>query len=205
MNEWNDAELFAKMKAGNEEALATLFIRHYEHLKHFGNKIIPDSSLVEDCIQELFIYLFESHERLGNVKLVKAYLFRSLRRRLVEKAQKERRRKEGYANEFLKETDILFSPADLFLEKESQQRLYRTLARDLNQLPWRQREAIYLRYHNGLSTKEIAEVMGIANQTVLNTLHQALTRIRKNTELKKVFQVLALGGLFLNHLYWWIY
>ena len=196
MDDWNDVELFAKMKEGSKEALATLFVRHYDYLKHFGYKIVRDSILVEDCIQELFIYLFESHERLGKVKQVKAYLFRSLRRRLIEKVNRERRRKESFVGEFLCETDIQFSAEDLLFEEEFHHQIIETLAKDLNQLPWRQREAIYLRYHNGLSTKEISEVMDIANQTVLNTLHQALKKIRKNKELRKLLQILAHGVVF---------
>ena len=38
MDDWNDVELFAKMKEGSKEALATLFVRHYDYLKHFGYK-----------------------------------------------------------------------------------------------------------------------------------------------------------------------
>ncbi|MEM9719810.1 MAG: sigma-70 family RNA polymerase sigma factor [Bacteroidota bacterium] len=198
MDHWNDKELFAKIKEGSKEALAILFLRYYDYLKHYGYQIVPDSILVEECIQEMFMYLFESHERLGNVLQVKAYLFSSLRRRLIEKVKKERRRKDGFDIDFLIQTDIQFSPEDLRLEEENQRHIREILAQNLNQLPWRQREAIYLRYHNGLSTKEIAEVMGITNQTVLNTLYQALKKIRRNKGLQKLLNVFSQGVIFVS-------
>lgn len=200
MDHCNDTELVREVKEGSKEALAVLYLRYYDYLRHYGYRIVPNSILVEECIQELFMYLYESYENLGDVLQVKAYLFSSLRRRLIEKVKKERKRKARAEKDFSFHTDIQFSPEDLRAEEEHQLRIRQTLVQDLNELPWRQREAIYLRYYNGLSTKEIATVMGIANQTVLNTIYQALKKIRKNKELKKLFQVFANGVILLSQL-----
>ncbi|MEM7654850.1 MAG: sigma-70 family RNA polymerase sigma factor [Bacteroidota bacterium] len=188
MEEWNDVALFAAIRDGDKKALSVLFLRHYEYLKHYGLRIAPIPELVEECIQEMFIYLFEAYGRLGDVKQVKAYLFRSLRRRVIEKLTRERRQREAM-RELPIHTDIQFSGEDLHIQEEAQQDIQQALTQALNELPWRQREAIYLRYFNGLRTKEIAEIMGVANQTILNTLHQALKKIRKNKQLKRLFGI----------------
>ena len=151
-------------------------------------RISPSPVIVEECIQELFLYIFEAYGRLGEVKQVKAYLFSSLRRRILEKLSKEKKLR-GLEYESTELTAIQFSSKDLSLPEEGQKHLQEALAQALNELPWRQREAIYLRYYNGLRTKEIAEIMGVANQTVLNTLYQALNKIRKNKQLKKLFGI----------------
>ena len=190
MEEWNDIELFLAIREGDKEALSVLFLRYYDFLKHYGLRITPAHELVEECIQELFIYIFEAYGRLGDVHQVKAYLFRSLRRRIIEKLTLERRRQE-VGRELPTLTDIQFSSEDLRDKEETQQHIQHALVQALNELPWRQREAIYLRYFNGLRTKEIAEIMGIANQTILNTLHQALKKIRKNKQLKQLFKITA--------------
>lgn len=186
MEEWNDIELFAAIRDGDKEALSVLFLRYYAFLKHYGLRIAPAPELVEECIQELFIYIFEAYGRLGEVKQVKAYLFSSLRRRMIEKLTRERRQKD-IGRDLPVFTAIQFSSEDLHIQEESQDHLQQALTQALNELPWRQKEAIYLRYYNGLRTKEIAEIMGVANQTILNTLYQALKKIRKNKQLKKFF------------------
>lgn len=186
MEEWKDIELFAAIKDGDKKALSVLFLRYYDFLKHYGLRIAPSPELVEECIQELFIYIFEAYGRLGDVKQVKAYLFHSLRRRMIEKLTRERRQK-GADRDLPVLTTIQFSVEDLRIQAESQQHIQQALAQALNELSWRQKEAIYLRYYNGLRTKEIAEIMGVANQTILNTLYQALKKIRKNEQLKKLF------------------
>lgn len=198
MEDWNDIDLFVSIRDGDKKALSVLFLRHYDYLKHYGLRITPSPELVEECIQELFIYIFEAYGRLGDVKQVKAYLFRSLRRRIIEKLTRERNRKES-GRELPDLTDIQFSGEDLRLEDESQQHIQHALAGALKELPWRQKEAIYLRYYNGLRTREIAEIMGVANQTILNTLYQALKNLRKNKQLKKLFGItsslLLISGL----------
>ena len=190
MDKWNDTELFASIRDGDKKALSVLFLRYYDFLKHYGLRISPSPALVEECIQELFIYIFEAYGRLGDVKQVKAYLFSSFRRRMIEKLAMERKQKE-VNRELPTLTNIQFSAEDLRVQEKSQEYIQQALVQALNELPWRQKEAIYLRYYNGLRTKEIAEIMGVANQTILNTLYQALKKIRKNKQLKKLFIITA--------------
>jgi len=181
MDQTSDVKLFELLKEGDKEALSVLFLRYYDPLLHYGCQITTQDTLVEECIQELFMYIFESYSRLGEVKNVKAYLYRSLRRRVIEQVKKQQKRRSG-GKPISLPTDIHFSADDLLLQEDQ---LRESLIRALNQLPWRQREAIYLRYFNRLSTKEIAEVMGIADQTVLNTLYRALQKIKKDFNLKE--------------------
>jgi RNA polymerase sigma-70 factor (ECF subfamily) len=91
MGENTDTSLFVAVKKGDKDALSILFLRHYDHLFHYGIRINSNKELVEECIQELFLYIFESHDRLGVIKNEKAYLFSSLRRRVLEKIKKARR------------------------------------------------------------------------------------------------------------------
>lgn len=181
MKNWSDESLFSAIRGGNKEALGTLFLRHNAYLRHYGLRVSSDRSLVEDCIQELFIYLFEAGSRIGEVRQVKAYLFKSLRRRIVERIRQSSRRRER-ETAITAAVNIRFSEQD-FSTDPTASATHQTLAEALNKLPWRQREAVYLRYYNGLNTQEISDVMGIANQTVLNTLYQALQKLRKQDNL----------------------
>ncbi len=178
MKEWPDEELFGAIRVGEKDALSILFLRYYDPLLHYGLRIKSDRSLVEECIQELFVYLFESSSQLSQVRRVKAYLFKSLRRRIFEKITQKKRLESLHAISLYK-SDLLFTSEDMEADHQLNASVYVELLKALNSLPWRQREAIYLRYYNRLSTKEIADIMGAANQTVLNTLYQALKNLRK--------------------------
>ena len=183
MREWPDQKLFGALCEGDKDAMSVLFLRHYATLLHYGRRINTDRILIEECIQELFVYLFESSSRLSQVQQVRAYLFKALRRRILEKIKREKRLKSSNALA-MNRSEIYFSSEDISWNAQGDSNPGTILLKALNSLPWRQREAVYLRYYNGLSTKEIAEIMGAANQTVLNTLYQALKNLRRHTELR---------------------
>jgi len=184
MEQKNDSNLFGRLKDGDKNALSELYLKYFDHLMHYGIRIVPNKFLVEECIQEMFMYIFEAGARLGNIKNAKAYLFSALRRRVLEKVKSERKLKKSEVQLF-ERTDIQFSVDEISFLNEPHGCKIEALQQSLNNLPWRQREAIYLRYYNALSTNEIAEVMGAANQTILNTLYQALKKLRKSLSAKE--------------------
>lgn len=185
-----DAAIFAALKEGDKVALSTLFNSYYDQLFHYGQRIAHSDAIVEEAIQELFVYLFEAGERLGDVVNVKGYLFTAIRRRVLEKLHAEQQRMIS-RNHLREQPDIQFSIEDILINKEDETVVRQQLTRALNELPPRQREAIYLRYYNNLSTKEIALIMGISSQTVLNTLHQALRKLYKKECLKRLIRLLS--------------
>ncbi len=185
MNDWTDREIFKAVRQGDKSALSILFNRFYHQLKHYGISISQDYVLSEECIQEMFIYIFESHARLSDVQGVKSYLFTGLRRRLIT-ALKQRRALHQKDSEAMGWLDIQFAPQDIQFSKEDRRMSNQALITALNNLPQRQREAIYLKYYNNLSTKDISDVMGVANQTILNMLYQGLQRIRKDDSLSRL-------------------
>ncbi|MDG1872019.1 MAG: sigma-70 region 4 domain-containing protein [Flavobacterium sp.] len=50
----------------------------------------------------------------------------------------------------------------------------------MNLLPSRQKEALYLRYNQGLSVEQIAELMDVNYQSANNLLHRAVLNLRKD-------------------------
>jgi RNA polymerase sigma factor (sigma-70 family) len=162
----------------DETAFQKLMERFYGALVNYGSKYSKDKELVKDNIQELFIDLWTHRHRLSQPTSVKAYLLTSLRRRLLRSLSKPY---------FLSLTDQLSddffhfepSPELILIERESIVRQSQQVARYLNELPRRQREIIYLKYYQNLDREEIAEVMGISQQSVSNLLQKALLALRR--------------------------
>ncbi|MEM6392073.1 MAG: sigma-70 family RNA polymerase sigma factor [Planctomycetota bacterium] len=76
--------------------------------------------------------------------------------------------------------DDAAGPADQAVDREDQAALYRVV----EALPDRQREAVVLRYFEGLSTAEAAEAMACSPGTVKATLSQALRKLRGQLEAR---------------------
>ena len=127
----------------------------------------------------MFLYIYEKDIKLSDIKNLKAYLFKAFRRKLLLK-------KKAASQTYLPlstSTDIQFFTNDFLHKNAQQKRKNEHLSQLLNELPWRQREAIYLKYFNDLSTKEIAEIMGIQPQVVSNTIYKALKKMKSKASV----------------------
>lgn len=168
---------------GDKHSFENLFKRHYSSLHQYGYKLTGDASVVDDCLQEMFLYIFEKRQKLGEVKYVRAYLFKSFRRLLLRTMRNRQKLVYVSLNESWKVV-----PNELeMIETQERQRKY--LVKLINELSPREREMIYMRYYNDLSIQEIAEVLSISYRAVVNTLYKAMVKLRENrSELEKLVE-----------------
>ncbi|HEX8350610.1 MAG TPA: sigma-70 family RNA polymerase sigma factor [Hymenobacter sp.] len=175
----NDAQLWDAFRQGDAAALARLFQCHYDALFQYGMKLALDEELVKDCIQNLFQKLWRRREGIRHVQVVKAYLFKALRRHIGDETsmlRQHRRLLPAYRDTF----DVTYSHEDFLIWEQSTQEQSQQLLAALNSLSKRQREALYLKFFDGFSYDRISEVMSLNPQSVRNLVFQALQALRKS-------------------------
>lgn len=171
--------LWSKLRKGDQQALSKLFALHHRHLFNYGLKINSDPELVRECIQALFLNIWEHHARLGCADSPRAYLLASLRRKLLEEKNRIRARAVR-AFKFIEiQNREVFTAEELMVHKEVNSENRLILQQALNQLTPRQKEVIYLRFYHGLTNPEISGVMDINDQCVRNLLSGAIKRLRQ--------------------------
>jgi RNA polymerase sigma factor (sigma-70 family) len=178
---YTDAELWQAFKANEEEAYACIYHRYASELYNYGRHLVKNRQLVEDCIHDLFVYLYEHRHTLGSTDSIKFYLFRSLRRKISESVDAQMK----YADELDAlgyDFEVVYSPETKLIEELSAQVLQSQILDAINQLPKRQREALYLLYYNGLSYQEVAAIMSLKVRTLYNQVHTALQTLKKVLE-----------------------
>ena len=189
----NEEDIWLAFQRGEERAFAFMFHTHYNDLYNYALKISRNETLSKDVIQELFASLWRTRQQLGAIKAIKPYLMKSLRRSLLRSLSKHK-------NLLIKMRatpvpDILFSPEEVIMQDESTQGRRELVLRQLNTLSPRQREVIYLRYYDNLAYEEIAQVMGLHYQSVMNHLHKALKSLRSNPALRRLVETAMLFWL----------
>lgn len=182
--DWEDSsnkspeELWSELQAGNKEAISKLFCLYYSNLYNYGYNIIPRRELVRDCIQELFLTIWKKRDGITEPNSVKAYLISSYRRIIFRKLKRLRNRKKRnqvYTDNFFEEP---FNVEDLIVHFETEKELKEKLKKAINSLSKRQRESIYLKYYQGLSTDEISLVMDVNKQSVYNHVSEAIANMQ---------------------------
>ncbi|MDP4228077.1 MAG: sigma-70 family RNA polymerase sigma factor [Bacteroidota bacterium] len=168
----SDSYLWDEFRLGDDQAFVEIYKKFVDVLYRYGLKFTADDQLVKDCVQELFIDLYERRGNLGESDNIKFYLLVSLKRRLI----KILRSKNIYSS--LSQEDIpfliVYSPEDETLKEEQMELMNKTL----NELTPRQKEAIYLRFMNGLSYEEICEIMAMNYQSIRNLIFRAEEKMR---------------------------
>src|SRR5690606_36723595 len=85
----HDHALWKEFKDGNHLAFCTLYDNDADILFRYGCSISRDNQMVEDAIQDIFIYLWNNRKITANVDNVKHYLLKVLRHDLLRKIKIE--------------------------------------------------------------------------------------------------------------------
>lgn len=175
-NKGNGKFLWAQVCNGNKEALATLFKIHYSGLFAYGLKMNHSPDFVRDQIQELFLTLWQSHNKLSEAINIKAYLLVSLRRAILSS------RKIKFSEEISDTTNsdfLVFEPGEFIDKQEISSKVKAQLLRNINALPEKQREVVFLRFYHGLNYREIGEVVNLKEQSVKNMMPKIFNKLRE--------------------------
>lgn len=174
--------LWISLKKGNEEALTKLFCIYYTPLFSYGIKIIPNEDVVKDCIQELFVTLWDRRTNINQAYSVKSYLLSSLRRTIFRKLQKQKNRYERnkkYLDDFFEDS---LNVEQMIIHFEKKEQDLNKLKKAIDSLGKRHREAIYLKFYEGLNNSEIAVVMNINRQSVYNYVSDGICQLQSFIE-----------------------
>ena len=64
---------------GNEKSFQILFINYYSVLVSFAMKYLESQDVAEDIVQDVFVKIWESREKLGEIDNLSAYLYQMVR------------------------------------------------------------------------------------------------------------------------------
>jgi RNA polymerase sigma factor (sigma-70 family) len=174
----SDPDIWKLFKSGDKEAFAVLYNLHIDALYHYGTKICKDEDAVKDTLQELFLELFLKCDSIKvEPEKLKYWLLLALKRNLIKRLQAGRKIDQVIPEsaDFQTEYNIEYQ----ILERERDEEINNKVSFALNQLPSKQKEAIYLRFNESLDYDEIANIMEITIESVRKQVHRALKNIRE--------------------------
>lgn len=167
--------LWSNICNGDQEALSKLYHVMHPKLMSFGLKQVSNKDLIRDSVQDLFLNIWEHRENLSQVYNVKSYLFLSLKHKIFENLKKQNahaKRNRSYVENTPNLLDNTYFDLSSFSDEMLVQ--IRDFIRALNSMSQRQKQIIYLKYYEGLSTQEISTVLNIKPQSVYNYISESM-------------------------------
>jgi len=146
-------------------------------------KLNPDKDFVKDCIQDVFLDIYEHKSQLSIPKNINFYLFKALKRTLFRKLKKERK------NDGLNDLNQTYFATEYNIEsetidKEIEKRNKRIINLITKELTSKQQEILYLKFNKGFSYIEISEIVGIDHNSVRKQVYRAIKKLRTNPVFK---------------------
>ncbi|WP_158280681.1 RNA polymerase sigma-70 factor [Pararcticibacter amylolyticus] len=168
---WTDVQLLELVKTDDLTAFEMLYNRYWSKLYLSAYNILRDQQASEDIVQEIMTDLWVKRSS-SRIESLHSYLYASIRYK-VFKVIRSGKIREGLFDEIEK----------LAVENEAERTLTekdinKMLDQALSRLPEKCREIFLLSRKEHLSTKEIAERLGISPKTVESQITIALRRLR---------------------------
>ena len=175
-----------QFQAGDAEAFRQIHQQHIRHLINYGLRLHGSLSAVEDCVQDVFIELWQYRKELAQPTSVRFYLLKAVRNRLRAQYRRDLPFVSGWddtaENAWTSNYPFDMEPSAeqklivLEIDTERKEQIHRAI----QALSPRQREIIYLRYFNDLTYEQICDVMQINYQTARSQIYSALKAARSN-------------------------
>ena len=168
-----DAALIERWRGGDERAATALVARHAPALSRFAANLGARDE-VEELVQDTFVRAFSSLDSFRGESSLRTWLFTIERRLLLDRRRSERRRSENVG---LDERDgaTEYDALDGVLAAETEMRLREAVGR----LTRTQREVFTLRVTEGLSYREIADVVGSTEGAARVHYHNAMRAVKE--------------------------
>lgn len=177
-------ELWHRFINGDDNALSRLYNCYVHQLFSYGLKIHGDEFLVKDCIQEVFIQLIDKRKKLVLSQDTSVYLFKSLRNKLLEELRTKNRRSDIARSIFLDDSAHEISAEQSAIHSEEEHFRTRTMNAALNKLSDYQKEAVFLKYSQGLEYEKIAELLEIDISSARTLIYRSLKKVKESINNK---------------------
>lgn len=174
----SDEQLALEAQRGSDSSLKELVERYHAPLFGFLYRLTGnDRLLAEDLTQEAFLHAIRALQKYQYPNPFKPWLYKiALNCARDHFKQADTRRTVAAPSD---EWELEADPASLPEEHLVGQADARELAAAMQALPLHQREALLLRYHQGLTLAEMAETLDVPVGTVKSRLSLGLRRLRE--------------------------
>lgn len=156
-----------------QEALLDTLMALQPALQLTAEKLLRSEADAEDTVQETVIDLWQRRNELEHVRDLRAYAMQSLKNRCISFLRKSR----DIATDRIELLDTVDDDAireEVALTEERAARLDTMMA----QLPEHQREAVTMRYIEGVSHEEMQRRLGMSSTNVYATLSRAMSALK---------------------------
>lgn len=187
---YTDEDLLRQITAGDRHAFSTLYSRYWDELFTSAARVLRGTEEAEDVIQDVFLSLWKRREELKITGSVAGYLHTSVRYKAIHYIEKNITRRDYLT--LLTNTAVETLPPDSELQLQFKE-LQKLISEAVAAMPPKMQQVYKLSRQQYLSHHEIAEKLGISDETVKKHIQHALAIIKATLSKSSVSISFLLG------------
>ncbi len=176
MNTLEEKILIVRLKNGDREAYGRIYDHYIERIYRFiFFKVSSDETakdLTSDCFLKVFEYILQTDQEIKNVQ---ALLYRTARNLVIDHYRSRAKETVSIEKGYKVTSDGYGSENNLIINLE-QERILKAV-KELDNEEWQ--EIILLKFVDGYSTTEIAQIMEKKNGAIRTALSRAMAELKK--------------------------
>jgi RNA polymerase sigma-70 factor (ECF subfamily) len=173
----DDNQLVKSFRSGDQQAFNALVIRWQPRIHRFAYRFFADSDDASEITQKTFIKAYQNLGSLENEAKFSSWLYRIANNLCLDELKRSGRRKSSPLEAWMQSSEMAaeMSPAQELEHAE----LGAMLQKALLAIPDEQRTVVLLKEYEGLTFREIAEVLEVSENTVKSRMYYGLKALRK--------------------------
>jgi RNA polymerase sigma-70 factor (ECF subfamily) len=186
LNDKDEQELIQRFIQGDELAFELLFYRYRGKVGHFIKRSVPPHIDLEETVHEVFLRIWINRDKIDAQRPFGPYLFRVARNMVIDLLRKNIEQMV-YLKEEVMLTDLCINDTDQKIEEKELQIWFQSM---LDKLPEKRRSIFMMNRFEGLTYPEIAQKLGISENTVDTQVRRTLQYFRE--AIRKIKMLLIL-------------
>ncbi|HMI01796.1 MAG TPA: RNA polymerase sigma-70 factor [Pedobacter sp.] len=167
---FTDRQLTELLRTGDRAAYTEIYHRYKRLLYIFAFKRLGDKEEVNDLLHDLFLSIWMKHEEMQLEYALSTYLYNSTRNRIINfVAHKQVSAK--YTESFKLYNETEHNTTDHLLRHNE---LSALIDQEIAALPKKMRQVFELSRKTNYTRKQIAEELGLSEETVKSHMHHAI-------------------------------
>lgn len=180
-----DEDLMVMYQQGEVRAFEILLGRHRKAVYNFILRFVGDRETAEDLLQETFMRVIKGADAYKRQAKFTTWLYTIARNLCVDQTRRRKHRRHASLDAPMDTSDDSGSLMDVIAgselasdRKSVNKELFATMQRAIASLSEEQREVFLMREFLDLPFKQIAEVVGVPENTVKSRMRYALEKLR---------------------------
>jgi RNA polymerase sigma-70 factor (ECF subfamily) len=174
-----DKEIVALFKEGSQKAFEVLYARYKRQLLYLGKRALKNETDLEDMVQDIFVQLWETRDSLNPELSFSGYVFTLMRNRILYRYRHFDVHSRFAQHILINAEDSTNETEDTIIENDFTVLLNGVI----ENLPPMQKEIFLLSRKEGLTYKEISEMLQISVPAIQKHVSISLKKIKEHLKL----------------------